>query len=250
MGREGMNNYKLELGNHEQKCLFSLIERCHGAPSESDLQSSIYAALQELIPHNMFACGLGSTPDNRVLYFLNISFPEGYMKRVISGDGYLLSPVARHWLDNKKPVFYEVGTSAAGVSQGDSAWLGAIRDYGIQNIVAHGLSDIRNRAASYFSLGDVECWGEREQALFEVLVPHLHVVLLRLQPQSPAQPSLSKRESEILYWVCQGKSNSEIGEILSISQWTAKVHVRNVMAKLNVTSRAQAAAKAAELGLV
>lgn len=61
--------------------------------------------------------------------------------------------------------------------------------------------------------------------------------------------ALSPRELEVLHWVCLGKTNSEIGQILGISHWTAKVHVGNVLRKLNASNRTQAAAFAAKYGL-
>jgi len=48
---------------------------------------------------------------------------------------------------------------------------------------------------------------------------------------------LTRRESEILLWVSQAKTNDEIGIILGISGLTVKKHVENISAKLGVNSR-------------
>lgn len=56
---------------------------------------------------------------------------------------------------------------------------------------------------------------------------------------------LTQRELEVLAQVGQGKSDREIGEALSISPRTASKHVANILAKLGVESRAEAAALAA-----
>jgi ATP/maltotriose-dependent transcriptional regulator MalT len=58
--------------------------------------------------------------------------------------------------------------------------------------------------------------------------------------------SLSRREREVLNLIAQGLTNREIGQTLFISESTAKVHVRNIFAKLGVRTRAQAAVRAAE----
>lgn len=50
---------------------------------------------------------------------------------------------------------------------------------------------------------------------------------------------LSKREIEILRLLCDGKSNGEISEALSISVHTVKKHISNMFDKLNVESRTQ-----------
>ena len=60
---------------------------------------------------------------------------------------------------------------------------------------------------------------------------------------------LSGREREVLVLVAQGRTNREIGERLFISQKTVGVHVGNILAKLEVSGRVEAAAVAIRLGL-
>lgn len=60
---------------------------------------------------------------------------------------------------------------------------------------------------------------------------------------------LSGREREVLGLVAQGRTNREIGERLFISQKTVGVHVGNILAKLEVSGRVEAAAIAIRLGL-
>jgi DNA-binding CsgD family transcriptional regulator len=60
---------------------------------------------------------------------------------------------------------------------------------------------------------------------------------------------LSAREQEVLVLVAQGRTNREIGERLFISQKTVGVHVGNILAKLAVSGRVEAAAVAIRLGL-
>ena len=60
---------------------------------------------------------------------------------------------------------------------------------------------------------------------------------------------LSKRELEVLGLISQGRTNREIGDRLFISQKTVGVHVGNILAKLGVSGRVEAAAVAIRLGL-
>jgi DNA-binding NarL/FixJ family response regulator len=60
---------------------------------------------------------------------------------------------------------------------------------------------------------------------------------------------LTAREREILGLVGQGLSNQEIADQLVIAENTVKVHLRNILDKLQVHSRAHAAAIAAQAGL-
>jgi DNA-binding NarL/FixJ family response regulator len=74
------------------------------------------------------------------------------------------------------------------------------------------------------------------------------------RPSSPhAQPlvePLSERELEILSVLASGASNREIAQKLYITEGTVKNHVTNILGKLGVRDRTQAALKARELGLV
>lgn len=60
---------------------------------------------------------------------------------------------------------------------------------------------------------------------------------------------LSEREREILRLISQGASNREIADKLFITEGTVKNHVSNILGKLDVRDRTQAALKARELGL-
>jgi DNA-binding NarL/FixJ family response regulator len=64
----------------------------------------------------------------------------------------------------------------------------------------------------------------------------------------PRVPGLSRRESEVLGLVAQGLSNGEIAERLFLSDHTVKRHVANILTKLDLPSRAAAAAHAARHG--
>jgi DNA-binding NarL/FixJ family response regulator len=66
----------------------------------------------------------------------------------------------------------------------------------------------------------------------------------------PLIEPLSDRELEILRLLAEGQSNKEIAAALVIAEGTVKNHVTNVLGKLGVRDRTQAALKARELGLV
>ena len=77
----------------------------------------------------------------------------------------------------------------------------------------------------------------------------------RLADQAPPRPQplaepLSERENDILRLVVTGASNKEIAAVLVITEGTVKNHLTNILAKLGVRDRTQAALKAKELGLV
>ena len=67
-------------------------------------------------------------------------------------------------------------------------------------------------------------------------------------PESPEV--LTEREVDVLRLLARGRSNKEIASALSITEKTVKTHVSNILAKLDVPSRTQAALHAVRLGLV
>jgi two-component system nitrate/nitrite response regulator NarL len=83
-----------------------------------------------------------------------------------------------------------------------------------------------------------------------VLSPPLAQIVARSLQQSPSTPSLfeklTKREVEILRHIARGDSNKVIGNSLSITEATVKVHIKNLLKKLSLRTRVEAAVWAVE----
>jgi len=84
---------------------------------------------------------------------------------------------------------------------------------------------------------------------------HLDPAVARTLTRSLVAPTrtsstLTPREREILVLVAQGKSNRDIAQVLIISERTARTHVSNVLTKLDLTSRTQAALWAVREGMI
>lgn len=74
-------------------------------------------------------------------------------------------------------------------------------------------------------------------------------VAARLAERMSRDP-LTAREMEVLELIVRGKSNKEIAHALKITEGTVKIHVNNILNKLGVTDRTQAAIFALKHGLV
>lgn len=79
------------------------------------------------------------------------------------------------------------------------------------------------------------------------IIPQRHMSRANFKAQ---HSNLTEREYEVLKLVVDGKSNNEIAQALTISEHTAKAHVCNIIQKMVVDDRTQAAVKALKEGLV
>jgi DNA-binding CsgD family transcriptional regulator len=59
--------------------------------------------------------------------------------------------------------------------------------------------------------------------------------------------NLTSREAEVLYWLCMGKANRDIADILGISYRTVDKHLEHLFVKINVESRASAVASSVRI---
>ena len=80
----------------------------------------------------------------------------------------------------------------------------------------------------------------------QYLLPEIATRLTELM----SLPRLSMRELEVLTLMTRGKTNSQIGESLNISENTVKFHVNNILIKLNVSDRTSAVVIAIKQGIL
>jgi DNA-binding CsgD family transcriptional regulator len=103
-----------------------------------------------------------------------------------------------------------------------------------------------------FGLGlDVDLYNSQSQKHLEQLVPYIsylgmfiHQTMIKIfEPEESEQKeSLTKREKDCLCWAADGKTASEIGSKLYISENTVKFHSKNILKKLGARNMAQALA--------
>jgi DNA-binding CsgD family transcriptional regulator len=84
---------------------------------------------------------------------------------------------------------------------------------------------------------------QRAQSVLSAAVHAGYSQFRQLMDATTPRSPLSPRESECLRWVADGKTDFEVGKILSISPRTVRFHINNAKSKLGVTTRIQAVAK-------
>jgi LuxR family maltose regulon positive regulatory protein len=120
-------------------------------------------------------------------------------------------------------------------------------------LLAQGL-DVRNWGLEHGPPGqDVRTYAWRLLAVFEAegIAPRAAPPLPSSEPhgRTPAGEVLTEREKEVLRLLAAGRSNQAIAQELVVAVGTVKRHVSNIMSKLGVQSRLEAAARARDLSL-
>jgi DNA-binding CsgD family transcriptional regulator len=92
--------------------------------------------------------------------------------------------------------------------------------------------------------------GERQRELLEPLLNRPTRALEAPRPVTVAPEALTSRQIEVLRLVADGRTNAEIAEALTISAGTVARHVSDILSRVGLSNRAEAARYAAEHGLL
>ena len=217
-------------------------------------------ALQNLIPHDLLICALcHDRPALRYVdSFSTAPIEPAHFNELFRNDVSLVPAIFKAWEENHcQPVTFDTGS---GSQHGTGALARALARLGAGSIVAHGTHDTSGQVTSLFAFACKPGAADSRQAhLVELVVPFLHAAWVRTQVNWQAQGHgvkqaeaglVTVREREVLEWIYRGKSNIEIGMILSISPLTVKNHVQKILRKLNVLNRTQAVGKALALRIL
>jgi NarL family two-component system response regulator LiaR len=120
----------------------------------------------------------------------------------------------------------------------DASVVGAVKAGAIGYLLKDTQADELRRAIKAAAEGQVQ------------LAPQAAARLLR-EVRTPESPeALTERETDVLRLLAMGRANKEIARELDIGEKTVKTHVSNILGKLGVQSRTQAALHAVRTGLV
>src|SRR6266571_1071651 len=144
------------------------------------------------------------------------------------------SPTARQWLTK---YFGPYRHAASSLPERLEAW------------VKHNLRRLTAKDTLPDAATPLVIEREPERLSVRLVIDDRHPVLLLnecslMEPQRLLQKvGLTKREAEVLAWVADGKTNADIGTILSTSPRTVAKHLERIFPKLGVETRTAAAAR-------
>ncbi|MDO9050411.1 MAG: transcriptional regulator EpsA [Methylotenera sp.] len=219
---------------------------------------------QFLLGHEVMIFGIKSSESDayHFEYFTSTRyFNQIQFSSVIEHESGLIHQVLNLWKKMSLPMFVsnqfeQMAGSNCSVVNFDEQDL---KDSELKSLVVHGFGDHNSKISSVVILARLHKAPSANTArIFELMMPNLHCALIRITSQrsntvfnnSNVSSIVTNRESEILQWLHMGKTNWEISSILDISPLTVKNHVQNILRKLDVQNRSQAAVKAAKIGLI
>lgn len=209
--------------------------------------------LQAVFPHGAFLLGLWRVRPAGIapVKYYTWNLPVDYVAAHKQPDGLYDASLFHGWMKSGEALLLDArhGFATAHANSGTSAAC---------NVAVHGNWDYSRQHASCFCFHDIPGdLGEEHGFLLDFLIPHLHAALIRVLHRSRSGAarlrtprSLTPRELEVLDWVCEGKTSSEIATILGSARSTIRNQIQSILVKMGVGTRAQAAAKAMKKGLV
>lgn len=219
--------------------------------------------LQALLPHQLMLC-LQLDGSGAVLRVepIHAGRFDGATLRMLTqpGDG-LAARLAVHYRDSERLPAITGGGRRAGDATLEQ-YRRELQQFGFDHLVVHG-SGCNGGGGTLFALcGWHSAPTSRHAYFLALLLPHLHLALLRLSglesgvsrralaTAGGGARALSGRELEILGWLREGKSNFEVGSILGISPITVKNHLQRIYRALGVSNRTHALARCIDMQLL
>ena len=254
-----MNVIEQKLARGDLYRLLDLIEFCRCAAKQDDVVQAL-KKLDDIIPFQAGIVGLLEVSGSALKQTVR-TFSLGHSPKFLanySQQAFAVSdPLVARGLSGSEPFSWEDAIAShtqPATARQVKRLLELSADYGLKRGLAYGSRPTPHcNEASYICLdtGRAPFSRVHTEALRYAL-PHLHELLRRVCGKAPDKmtSALSVRELEVMQWLKEGKTAWEIGVILSISERTVKFHIANSYAKLNVTNRAQAIARAMRLNLI
>jgi LuxR family quorum sensing-dependent transcriptional regulator len=185
--------------------------------------------------------GPGETLADSALY---LSCPGEWRKRYFEMNYFRDDPAALHLARSTDPYTWHELLGFPHYTNAQRRIIHEAGEFGMQGGYVVPLVGSGTRSAIIEVAGGNKDLSTREKAELRLAAMCTHSRLQAIwKPRKHSLPPLSHREREVLQWAAMGKSDWEIGGILSISEKTANAHIESVKRKYGVSSRIHAVVK-------
>ena len=254
----------------ERKSFLNIVDETAKVTRHYELFLLLQNEVQHFIPHQILISAWGDFHGSRPTLDV-ISAIQGVRTAQINECGieYALKDLHARWVDGgRRPMlldntdadsitFSSCNPSICACASNDCALNAALRQ--MRSVLVHGVRNERDDLDSlYVALNPVSVKnGQSAEHFFSLIDPVIaqidvafrKVAALKFASTAAGKngqrrpDNLSAREQEIVRWIAEGKTNTEIAAILSISSFTVKNHAQRIFRKLDATNRTEAVAK-------
>jgi transcriptional regulator EpsA len=248
------------LSKLEQEYLLRVIESANQVRDARQFFLWTQGQLQALLPHQLMLCmqfdSAGALLRLEPMHAGVLD--DAAMRRLCDPSDGLAARLARHCRDSDRLPAMTGGGRRAGDAMLEQYRRELQQAAGFDHMVVHGSGALAGGATLFVLCGWAGRPAARHAYFLALLLPYLHMALLRLSaggrpalaPHDALARPLSARETEILRWVREGKSNFEVGCILGISALTVKNHLQRIYRTLGVSNRTHALSRCLALRLL
>ena len=170
--------------------------------------------------------------------------PEEYIERYVEQNYVVRDPVIKHLRKETRPFSWMDVKQRDALSKADTDIIDEAREFRVSDGLVVPIITISGSIALFSPCGDKPDLSPRARLAVEVMgimaLQTLKRATLDKLREEPDYKPLTPREREVMQWVAHGKSDDEIGEILSISESTVLQHVENAKRKLDAYKRTSA----------
>ena len=246
---------KKTVTNQNWEQVFHVIQESFVVNKHLDFFKWLQGSVSKLLPHDVLVAAWGDFSTGDLNFDVSSNLEDIRTQKLIDAPGvfaYLMSNLHQRWIDNGERWFRINFFDAEGINiQPPTAFTRKL--VGMNSLLVYGVRDTRGKNDCIYVFFDRAREFQVQDSVLGLLMPHVDAALRRVEYIETTTTQevvdefslggLSEREHEILHWVKTGKTNFEIGIILSISPNTVKNHLKRIFQKLDVSCRAQAVAK-------
>lgn len=227
--------------------------------NRNQLTAWVRGSLRTLIPHQKAILGFGqagySAPRFDRVHMVDL--PDDYFAAIDSHNRHSISPVLEYWLQRRVPQTF---LSQVFERSTYDRWYNNLKHHQIDNGIFDANVECVAGRMCFIKLFNISMPLENAaNILTQFVIPllakiwtqidahDLHANAIQLRPLVRTGPPLSAAEREIIPWLRERKTNSEIGQILGKSELTIKTQIQQMLKKTGLQNRHALAANADSL---
>lgn len=233
------------------------IQRSHQIKTHLDYFVWLQNSVAELVPHDMLLTAWGDLSlqqDGQLHYDAASNLKDLRTSGIMDASERVsdfLADLYKYWIASGSDCFViDAATQNATFKKIRAVFPDQLGE--INSLLVYALKDQRSCEECLYVFFSKEYKLEMNVQMMDFIMPHIDCILRKIKPlerldvlataDEVSLSCLSEREIEVISWIKAGKTNQEIGMILSISQNTVKSHLKRIFQKLNIGRRAQAVA--------